>query len=268
MAYTAQTWNNTSTGGTPISAERLTVMETGIEDADQRATALEGRQITAGTGLTGGGTLAADRTLTVTYGTSAGTATQGNDTRVVNAVQTSRQVLAGTGLTGGGTLAADRTLTVAYGSTSGTAVQGNDARVTADQAAGTASIRTLGAGAQQAAAGNDNRITGAPVALTDGTTVALNASLGKVHALVAAGNRTILTPTGSPVDGQPLIIRHTASGGARTLALTTGATGAFAFGTDITALTATTSGATDYIGCIYSSASARFHVVSYSKGFA
>jgi hypothetical protein len=105
-----------------------------------------------------------------------------------------------------------------------------------------------------------------PTTLTDGASVAVDASLGKVHGLVAAGNRTILAPTGSPVDGQSLIIRHTASGGARTLTLTTGSSGAFAFGTDITALTATASGTTDYIGCIYSSAAARFHVVSYVKG--
>jgi hypothetical protein len=72
----------------------------------------------------------------------------------VDRVVTTRQVIAGTGLTGGGDLSADRTLTVAYGSASGTAVQGNDARVTADQAAGTASIRTIGTGALQAAAGN------------------------------------------------------------------------------------------------------------------
>lgn len=69
-------------------------------------------------------------------------------------VPTTRQIAAGNGLTGGGDLTADRTLTVAYGSTTGTAVQGDDARVTADQAAGTASIRTLGAGALQAAAGD------------------------------------------------------------------------------------------------------------------
>src|SRR5690349_11162716 len=58
------------------------------------------RQVIAGTGLTGGGDLSADRTLAVSYGVAAGTATQGNDSRVVNAVQTSRQVTAGTGLTG------------------------------------------------------------------------------------------------------------------------------------------------------------------------
>lgn len=47
------------------------------------------RQIISGTGLTGGGDLSVDRTLVVTYGTGAGTATQGNDTRVTGALQTS-----------------------------------------------------------------------------------------------------------------------------------------------------------------------------------
>ena len=43
------------------------------------------RQVTAGTGLTGGGDLSADRTLAVTYGTTAGTAAQGNDSRLSDA---------------------------------------------------------------------------------------------------------------------------------------------------------------------------------------
>lgn len=40
------------------------------------------RTLTAGTGLTGGGDLSANRTFTVSYGTSAGTACQGNDARL------------------------------------------------------------------------------------------------------------------------------------------------------------------------------------------
>lgn len=116
-------------------------------------------QIKPGTGLTGGGTLEADRTLTVSYGTAAGTACQGNDARLSNArtptahkathktggtdaltpadigaVPTTVQVIAGTGLSGGGSLAANRTLTVKYGTGAGTACQGNDARVTASEA--------------------------------------------------------------------------------------------------------------------------------------
>ena len=43
------------------------------------------RTITAGTGLTGGGDLSADRTLTVTFGATAGTAAEGNDARLSDA---------------------------------------------------------------------------------------------------------------------------------------------------------------------------------------
>jgi phage-related tail fiber protein len=50
----------------------------------------------------------------------------------------------------------DGVLSIQYGSSANTSVQGNDARVVADQAAATASIRTLGTGALQAAAGNHN----------------------------------------------------------------------------------------------------------------
>ena len=53
-------------------------------------TALDGkaptaRTITAGAGLTGGGDLTANRTLAVSYGTTAGTAAQGNDARLSDA---------------------------------------------------------------------------------------------------------------------------------------------------------------------------------------
>lgn len=43
------------------------------------------RTVTAGTGLTGGGDLSANRTLAVAYGTGAGTAAQGNDSRLSDA---------------------------------------------------------------------------------------------------------------------------------------------------------------------------------------
>lgn len=49
MAYTPQTWTDGSLA-TPLSAARLTVMENGIEDADNRLTALEAVAISAQTG--------------------------------------------------------------------------------------------------------------------------------------------------------------------------------------------------------------------------
>lgn len=45
------------------------------------------RTITAGTGLTGGGNLSANRTLNVEYGTTEGTAAQGDDNRITGAMQ-------------------------------------------------------------------------------------------------------------------------------------------------------------------------------------
>jgi hypothetical protein len=47
--------------------------------------------ISAGTGLTGGGDLSANRTLTVSYGATAGTAAQGNDARITGAEQTTNK---------------------------------------------------------------------------------------------------------------------------------------------------------------------------------
>jgi hypothetical protein len=47
--------------------------------------------ISAGTGLSGGGDLSANRSLAVTYGTTAGTAAQGNDSRITGAEQTANK---------------------------------------------------------------------------------------------------------------------------------------------------------------------------------
>jgi hypothetical protein len=103
------------------------------------------------------------------------------------------------------------------------------------------------------------------IALTDGATPALDASLGTIFRLSAGGDRTIAVPT-NPTSGQKIVIQHYASGGARTLALNSG-TGGFRFGTDITALTATASGKTDYIGAIYNATDNKWDVVAVSKGY-
>lgn len=100
-------------------------------------------KLSAGVGLEGGGDFSADRSLKVKYGTTAGTAVQGNDRRVINgqeAFDTLPQSLAtkadktiklsaGAGLEGGGDLTENRFFRVKYGATAGTAVQGNDSRL-------------------------------------------------------------------------------------------------------------------------------------------
>lgn len=103
------------------------------------------------------------------------------------------------------------------------------------------------------------------VTLTDGASVAIDASAGDLFLLSAAGDRTLQAPS-NPISDKKIIIAHTASGAARTLTLTGGA-GGFAFGSDITALTHTASGKTDYIGCVYKQATNAWHVVAYSKGY-
>lgn len=50
--------------------------------------------ITAGTGLTGGGDLSANRTISASFGTTSGTIAQGNDSRITGAEQTANKAAA------------------------------------------------------------------------------------------------------------------------------------------------------------------------------
>ncbi|MEV5163831.1 hypothetical protein AB0K66_04280 [Streptomyces werraensis] len=104
------------------------------------------------------------------------------------------------------------------------------------------------------------------ITLTDAATIATDASRGSHFKVTLTANRTLGVPT-NPVDGQRVVWEVVASGGARTLSLTTGVAGGFAFGSDITALSATPSGTTDYIGAIYSATAQRWRVVAYAKGY-
>ena len=75
-----------------LTAQGALLEVNNLSDVSNPATALTNiggvptsRSISAGTGLTGGGDLTANRTLTVSYGTTAGTACQGNDARLSDA---------------------------------------------------------------------------------------------------------------------------------------------------------------------------------------
>lgn len=65
------------------------------------------RLVSAGSGLTGGGSLAADRTLAADFGTGAGKVTEGNDSRLSDARTPTAHVHAGADITSG-TVAAAR----------------------------------------------------------------------------------------------------------------------------------------------------------------
>jgi len=72
-----------------ISESKVTNLTTDLAAKADKTTT-----ISAGTGLTGGGDLSANRTLTVSYGTAAGTAAQGNDSRITGAEQTANKGIA------------------------------------------------------------------------------------------------------------------------------------------------------------------------------
>lgn len=108
-------------------------------------------------------------------------------------------------------------------------------------------------------------VAGAAVPLADAATVATNAALGSYFRLTTANSRTLGSPTNA-TDGMVVTWEIIATAGI-TIALTTGSSGAFLFGTTITALSATTSGKRDLITARYSSSAARWLVVDYQKGF-
>ncbi len=112
----------------------------------------------------------------------------------------------------------------------------------------------------------NKEITQRVVALSVGTPVAINAAAGDVFTLSLDANRTIGVPTGT-TDGKKIIVVLYGATGTPTASLTTGTAGGFAFGTDVTEITATTSAKRDLIGAIYSAATDRWLVVAYVKGY-
>jgi hypothetical protein len=158
---------------------------------------------------------------------------------------------------GGGNTAADSFNNLKQAATSG-ASGVVELSTNAEAIAGTDTSRAI-------TPANASAVAQTVVALSDGATPALDASLGNVFSLTAAGNRTIGIPT-NPVAGKKIVIMHLASGGARTLSLNSG-TGGFRFGEDIASLSSTTSGKTDYIGAIYNATANKWDVVAVSKGY-
>lgn len=104
----------------------------------------------------------------------------------------------------------------------------------------------------------------APQTLTDAATVATNAALGNHFRVTLGGNRTLGNPT-NPTDGQKIIWELIQDAtGSRTITLDT----AFALGTDLTAITlTTTANKRDLLGAIYNASLAKWLVVAFIKGF-
>lgn len=81
--------DNTADTAKPVSTAQQTALD---------AKAPTARTITAGAGLTGGGDLTANRTLAVSYGTTAGTSAQGNDARLAGVAALQKAAMPGTSL--------------------------------------------------------------------------------------------------------------------------------------------------------------------------
>ena len=105
-----------------------------------------------------------------------------------------------------------------------------------------------------------------PVTLSDGATIATDASLGNRFRVSSAVDRTLGAPTNG-TDGQQCVWSWTNSdSSAHTLTLDTG-TGGFRFGSDLTSISATAAGKTDHITAIYNSTDNKWDVVGNVKGY-
>lgn len=104
------------------------------------------------------------------------------------------------------------------------------------------------------------------VAMTDGATITPNVDQGDVFTVTLAGNRNLANPTGTPTNGQKMMIRFRQDGTGNRTITHTGSQ--YRFGTDITGVTLTTTAAkTDYVGYVYHSADSKWDVIAFVKGY-
>jgi hypothetical protein len=94
------------------------------------------------------------------------------------------------------------------------------------------------------------------VTATDDATAVIDCDVTDQYQLTAVANATTISTTGTPVNGQKLIIRLKDAGVAKALTWT----GFTAIG--CTAPTTTVAGKTHYIGCIYNSATPTWNIVA------
>ncbi len=102
----------------------------------------------------------------------------------------------------------------------------------------------------------NKRITKRVVTTTDDATAVIDVDVTDDYQLSAVANATEFTLTGTPTDGQVLIVRYKDAGVSKALTWT----GFTAIGTTLP--TATTAGKWGYVGCKYNSAASQWHVLA------
>lgn len=97
---------------------------------------------------------------------------------------------------------------------------------------------------------------------TSGNITPNSATSDQFNILGLTGAITMLAPSGSPVDGQKLLLRIKDDGvGARNITWTTGSSGSYRVIGSVLPTT-TTLGKTIYVGCIYNSGDSRWDVIA------
>ena len=187
--------DNTSDANKPVSTATQTALNL---KADKTTT------ISAGTGLTGGGDLSVNRTLTVSYGATAGTAAQGNDPRLSDARTPTLHTHGN--ITNAGSIGATANLPIitttsgvlttgSFGTAASTFCQGNDSRLSDARTPTAHSHTTAGV------TGLDTALSGKQDTLVSGInikTVGGQSLLGSGDVPIAAGAAVTLTGNLSP----------------------------------------------------------------------
>lgn len=266
MPYTLPAWANTPSTATPLSAANLTELNSAIQDLDSRATTLSNGKVDKATLTTKGDLYVA---------TAAGTVTRigaGTDGQVLSADSTQPSGIKW--ITGGGVMGVNSLAAGDSSITIGGTAQNPTVAVSASTLASLAPVASptfTGTATFSAASFNSTatftKVVTVPVTLTDAATIAVDASLGNYFRITLGGNRTMGAPTNA-TDGQKILFEIIQDAtGSRTVTWTAGAAG-FAFGTDVTTPTlTTTANKRDFVGFAYNSVTNLWYCLAVARGY-